>query len=58
MKPSTKKILLYLFLIGVVAAGVGFYFATKKASTAADSKPVKTFTAEELVAAFEKDRVL
>jgi hypothetical protein len=43
-----KKVLLTLFVIGLISAIVVFYIITKKPLTAADSKPVKELTATEL----------
>ena len=53
-----KKILLWLFIIGLIAAGVVAYVVFKKPPTAADSKPVKEFTSVQLIAEFQKDKKL
>ncbi len=50
-----KKILLSLFVIGLVSAIVVFYVITKKPLTAADSKPVKIFSATELFNALDSN---
>ena len=44
-----KKILLYLFVIGIVTGGIVLYKVTKRPATAADSVPVKEFVATELI---------
>ncbi len=44
-----KKILLYLFIIGIVIGGIVFYKVTKRPATAADSEPVKEMVATELI---------
>ena len=43
-----KKILLYLFVIGLIIGAFVFYKVTKRPETAADSKPVKELTAAAL----------
>ena len=43
-----KKILLILFVVGLITGGYVFYIATKKPETAADSKPVKEMVAADL----------
>jgi len=43
-----KKILLVLFVIGLIAGGYVFYKVTKKPATAKDSKPVKEMVASNL----------
>ena len=53
-----KKILLFLLFLGAVTGGIIFYLAMKEAPTAADSKPIKSFKAEELIAEFEKNNHL
>ena len=53
-----KKILLTLFVIGIVTAGIILYIAFKKPLTAADTKPVKEFSSEQLIGEIEKDRKL
>jgi hypothetical protein len=50
-----KKILLSLFVIGLVTAIVVFYVITKKPLTAADSNPVKELTASELFNALDSN---
>jgi hypothetical protein len=57
MKKS-KKILLLLLFLGAVAGGAVYYMAMKEAPTAADSKPLKSFKADELIAEFEKNHLL
>lgn len=52
------KVVLGLFLIGVVAAGIILYIAFKKPPTAADSKPVKELTSEQMIAEFQKNKKL
>jgi hypothetical protein len=44
-----KKIILYLFVLGIVSAVVVFYIATKRPPTAADSKPFKELEATALI---------
>ncbi len=44
-----KKVLLILFVIGLVAGAIVFYVATKKPATAADSKPIKEMLASDLI---------
>ena len=43
-----KKILLYLFILGLILGVLVFYKVTKRPETAADSKPVKELTATAL----------
>ncbi len=50
-----KKILLTLFVIGLVTTIVVFYIITKKPPTAADSAPVKEMTATELFSALDSN---
>jgi hypothetical protein len=40
-----KKVLLILFVLGLITGGYVFYIATKKPPTAADSKPIKEMVA-------------
>lgn len=53
-----KKILLILLILGIMGGGIGFYLAMKVAPTAADSKPEKSFTSEQIIAEFEKNPTL
>lgn len=54
MKKRTKTILA-IIIIGIIAAGVVFYIATKKPATSEDSKPVAAFTSSDLIQQLEKD---
>ena len=51
-----KKIILVVFVLGLITAGVVLYIAFKKPPTAADSKPVKEFRSEQLIAEIQKDK--
>jgi len=53
-----KKILLFFCMTGLVAGGIVFYFVTKRPDTAADSKPIREFTAVELFNELTKDHHL
>ena len=53
-----KKILLYLFIIGIVIGGIVFYKVTKRPATAADSEPVKEMIATELINELNNHRQL
>ncbi len=53
-----KKVLLTLFVIGLVTAGVVLYIATKKPPTSEDSKPVASFKSSELIGKLESDSAI
>ncbi len=53
-----KKIILVVFVLGLITAGVVLYIAFKKPPTAADTKPVKEMVASAWISEFEKDAKL
>lgn len=50
-----KKILLSLFFIGILSAGIILYLATKKPATAEDSEPIAHFYAENFISKLDSN---
>ncbi len=53
-----KKILLYLFVSGLIIGGIVFYKITRPPETAADSNPIKVMSAGELLNELEANNKL
>lgn len=53
-----KKIILVVFVLGLITAGVVLYMAFKKPLTAADTKPVKEMAATAWISEFENNAKL
>jgi hypothetical protein len=50
-----KKLLGIIAILGLVAAGLGYYYYNKPTESLADAKPVFTVSADTLFAEFESD---